>query len=493
MKEMGSPGAGEAVAKLAKAVRDCRTVARQAGQKSEVKIWRRAGDGAPGSSGEPGTAGRMAAPRSAGGGGGSFEGGRSEEKAGGGVSRRAFAKAALASAAFPLVLPRGARGANDRIRVGVIGVGNRSNLLIDQLPPGAEIVAVSDCYGKRSEDAAARRNAKWRIYDDYRTLLEQKDIDGVIIGTPDHARVRCAIHAVEAGKDVYAEKPLTLYVQEGRVLVRAVRKYGRVFQVGSQQRSMAMNRLACEFVRQGGLGHVRLVLGVNYSETIRNSGFPTEAALEGLNWDVWQNQTAERPFNPELFTHWMKYWDYSGADMTNWGAHGLDQVQSALGMDGSGPVEFWPLADGPKGAVAFRYANGVTVRLELPPGQLNAGAMFVGEKGRIEIVRNGFRTDPADMIKNLPPAEEVEKWNKAKWQAEYHMQDWLECMRSRKTPLADVEIGHRSVTVCHLANITRQLDRRLRWNPEAEQFVEDNEACDLLTRRRRKGYELPEV
>jgi predicted dehydrogenase len=143
-------------------------------------------------------------------------------------------------------------GANDRIRLGVIGVGNRSNLLIDQLPEQAEIVAVADCWLKRCQDAAAKRNAKWRIYHDYRRLLEQKDIDGVIVGTHDHGRVLCSIHAVQAGKDVYAEKPLTLYVEEGRALVRAARKYGRVFQVGSQQRSMAMNKLGCDFVRTAG-------------------------------------------------------------------------------------------------------------------------------------------------------------------------------------------------------------------------------------------------
>ena len=133
------------------------------------------------------------------------------------------------------------------------------------------------------------------------------------------------------------------------------------------------------------------------------------------------------------------------------------------------------------------------VDLEMPAGQLNAGAMFVGEKGRIEIVRNDFRTDPPGLVKDLPPKEEVEKWDKAKWQAEYHMQDWLNCMRSRKTPLADVETGHRSVSVCHLANITRQLNRRLRWDPEAERFAGDAEAGDLLTRPRRQGYELPET
>ena len=410
------------------------------------------------------------------------------------ISRRNFAKAGLAAAAVPGLLTRTVMGANDRVRVGVIGVGNRSNLLIDQLPEGAEVVAVADCFRKRSEDAAAKRKATWRIYDDYRKLLEQKDIDGVIVGTNDHGRVRCAIHALQAGKDVYAEKPMSLYVEEGRALVRAVRKYNRILQVGSQQRSMAMNRVACDFVRTGGLGRIHLVLGANYSEPVRIGAMPEDAVPEGMNWDMWLGQAEMRPYNQELFTHWMQYWDYSGADMTNWGAHGVDQIQAALGMDGTGPVEFWPLPDAPRGSVAFRYASGVIVRMELPAaGNLQGGAMFVGEKGRIEITRNDFRTDPPNLIKELPPAEEVEKWKRAQWQAKYHMQDWLDCMRSRKTPLADVEIGHRSISVCHLANITRQLGRKLHWDPEAERFSGDAEANDRLTRRRRKGYELPEI
>lgn len=410
------------------------------------------------------------------------------------ISRRTFTKAGLASAAIPYLAPKRAKGANDRIRVGVIGAGNRSGLLIDQLPEGAEIVAVADCYRKRMEDAVGKRKANWRIYEDHRELLERKDIDGVIVGTNDHARVLCAMHAVQAGKDVYAEKPLSLYVAEGRALVRAVRKYNRILQVGSQQRSMAMNQLACNFVKSGGLGRIRLVLGVNYPPPVRIGPMPEEAAPAGMNWDAWLGQTEERSFNPELFTHWMRYWDYSGGEMTNWGAHGIDQIQAALGMDTTGPVEFYPLPDAPQGAVGWRYANGVEVRLELPDaGNIQGGAMFVGEKGRIEITRNDFRTDPQNMIKDVPPQEEIDKWKRAQWQAKYHMQDWLDSMRSRKMPLADVEIGHRSISVCHIANITRQLGRKLRWNPETERFTGDAEANDYLVRTRRKGYELPEA
>jgi predicted dehydrogenase len=409
------------------------------------------------------------------------------------MSQPAFTRRAFAAAAAPLFLPRRVFGANDRIRVGVIGAGNRSGLLMDQLPPGAEIVAIADCYPKRADAAVSKRKANWRIFHDHRALLEMKEIDGVIVGTADHQRVFCSIHACQAGKDVYAEKPLTLYIAEGRALVTAARRYNRVFQVGSQQRSMAMNQVACEFVRSGGLGKLIFVQGVNYSGPADVPALPEEKAPEGLNWDLWLNQAPMRAYNARLHTGWMRWRDYSGGETTNWGAHGVDQIQWGVGGDGSGPVELWPIEGGLPGAVAFRYASGVTVRLELPAGELVGGCVFVGEKGRVEVVRNGFRADPAALIKELPPKEEVEKWNRAQWQAQYHMQNWLDAMRTRATPLADVEIGHRSVSVCHLVNITRRLNRRLKWDPASETFPGDAEANAMVNRPRRKGYELPKV
>ena len=400
---------------------------------------------------------------------------------------------AFLTAAAPLLLSRRAIGANDRIRVGVIGAGNRSGLLIDQLPEGAEVVAIADCYLKKAQDLAAKRQAKWRIHQDYRRLLDDKEIDGVIVGATDHARALLCIHACQAGKDVYAEKPLTLYVAEGRAIVKAAERYKRVFQVGSQQRSMAMNQIACAFVRGGGLGQIHFVQGCNYPSAKLWTAQPAQPLPAGMDWDLWQGQTTGRPYHDQLYRGWMGWRDYSGGEMTNWGAHGLDQIQSALGMDGTGPVELYPLSDSAPGAIAFRYANGVLVRLELPMGNLNGGAVFVGKRGRIEIVRNGFRLDPPELMKEiqLPPKEETDKWDRALWQAKYHMQDWLDAMRTRKAPLAGPEIGHRSVSVSHLANIARELNRKLRWDPAAERFNSDSEADALLTRPRRKGFELP--
>ncbi len=425
-------------------------------------------------------------------------------------SRRQFlgtTATTLAASAIggPLLVARrvlgapGKTGANDRITVGAIGVGGRASLLLQQLPESAQIVALSDCNLPRAESFKAKMNANWSIDQDYRKLLDRKDIDAVIVATGEFQRVVPCIHACQAGKDIYAEKPLTLYVAEGRALVDAVRRYGRVLQVGTQQRSMAMNRVACELVRSGGLGKVLEVRAVNYGGPQASPGQPLpEAAVPaGLDWNVWLNQAAERPFNPDWMS-WMRWRDFSGGEMTNWGAHGLDQIQWALGMDGTGPTEIKPLSAGPNGQVAMRYANGVEVNFILEPGHgPMGGAVFVCEKGKLEINRNKFTSNPPDIAaelrKKLDVAEEERKWSDelALWQARWHMQDWLDCIRSRKQPVADVEIGHRSVTLCHLANITRLAGRPLRWDPQREVFVGDDEANGYLERPRRRGFELP--
>jgi predicted dehydrogenase len=435
------------------------------------------------------------------------------------TSRRQFLErtsvSTASASAFPLIVPRavlggsGTPGPSDRVNIGFIGVGGRGNLLIDQLPEPGRIVAVADCEQKRCEDAAAKRKANWDIYADYRRLLDRRDIDAVIIATTDHGRVLPCIRACQAGKDVYAEKPLTLNIAEGKVLVRAARKYKTVFQVGTQQRSMEMNQIACRLVRTGGLGKLKLVQGVDYpSATPLAADLADQQMPARLDWDMWLSQTPMRPYNQQCHRGWMGWENFSGGEMTNWGAHGLDQIQWALGMDLSGPVELWPLEPSTKGpyanwpgggvfgALAFRYANGVEVRLELPtPNDLMGGGRFIGEKGRIDIWRNNFKIDAAGVALDLPPQEEIEKWHdkRALWQAQYHMKAWLDCIPTRQRPNADVEIGHRTVSLCHLANITRRLQRKLTWDPDAERFVEDREANMLADPPKRKGYDTPSV
>jgi predicted dehydrogenase len=415
--------------------------------------------------------------------------------------------ATLAGGAFgvPTLIPRsalaapGKPGANERIAVGAIGVGGRAALLLEQLPESAEIVALADCNLPRARAFKAKKHGNWPVDQDYRQLLDRRDVDAVIVATGEFQRVVPCIHAAQAGKDIYAEKPLTLYVREGRALVDAVRRHERVLQVGTQQRSMAMNRAACELVRSGGLGKVLSVRAINYSgaEASPPGGLPEESVPEGFDWNMWLNQAAWRPFNGQ-WLGWMRWRDFAGGEMTNWGAHGVDQIQWALGMDESGPVETWPLSTGPNGKVGMRYANGVTVEFISEPGRgPMGGAVFTCEQGKIEINRNKFTSNPLDIAeelrKKLDVAEEERKWSDdlALWQARWHMQDWLDCIKSRKRPVADVEIGHRSVTVCHLANITRAAGRRLKWDPNTEQFPGDEQANAMLDRERREGFELP--
>jgi predicted dehydrogenase len=418
------------------------------------------------------------------------------------LHRRRFLQSA-AALSVPALLPRRARsaepGPNDRIRVGAIGVGKRASLLLEQLPEEAQIVALCDCNLPRAEAFKAQKKGDWPVYQDYRKILDRQDIDAVIVGTGEFQRVLPCIQAAQAGKDIYAEKPLTLYIQEGRALVDAVRRHGRICQVGTQQRSMAINRVACELVRSGGLGKLLEVRAVNYPGAEPSpAATPAEQAIPpGMDWNLWLNQAAMRPFNTD-WMGWMRWRDFAGGEMTNWGAHGVDQIQWALGMDGTGPEEIWPISEGPNGQVGMRYPNGVEVHFILDKGPMG-GAIFIGEKGKLEINRNKVSSNPpeiaAELLKQLDVNEEERKWadELALWQARWHLQDWLDCLRSRQRPVADVEIGQRSISVCHLANIARQVGRRLRWDPTTEHFVGDAQADGYLTRPRRQGFELPEV
>lgn len=417
-----------------------------------------------------------------------------------GSTRRDFLKtAAAASAAIgaPTFIPArvlgrdGTPSANEQIIIGVIGVGGRCRQLIDQVPEGGRIVAASDCYLQRATDAAKERKAKWALYQDYRQMFDKEKLDAVIIATPDHARTLPCIRAVQAGLDVYAEKPLTAYVHEGRVLVNAVRKHNRIFQVGTQQRTMEVNRFCCAYVREGKIGKVKQVSAVNYPSSRRYESLPEEPVPATDDWNTWCGPTPLRPFNGQLQFAWMQWHDYSGGEMTNWGAHGVDQIQWALGKDGTGPTELWP--DGDKGIISMKYADGTPVRFERD-GAPMGGAVFIGEDCKMEINRNRFATNPADFVKDAPdPASQDAKWEGAGWIAKPHIQNFLDCVKSRKLPNADVEIGHRSISVCHLVNITRELNRKLQWDPAKEQFVGDDEANKLLNRPRRAGFELPEV
>lgn len=423
----------------------------------------------------------------------------------GNLSRRRFLKrsavAVAAAAATPLFLPSGVLaadgkpGANDRINIGVIGTGNRARMLMDQLPTTGRIVALCDCYIKRMDETMALKKQQWPCYQDYRKMIEKEHLDAVIVATTDHGRPLPCILACQAGLDIYAEKPLSVTIEEGKAMVKAARHYKRVFQVGSQQRTMEMNRYACNLVRTGGIGAIKEVVAENYPGPSLIKGLEEQSIPQGDDWNAWCGPTELLPFNEQLQFGWMRWRPYSGGEMTNWGAHGVDQIQSALGMDGTGPVELWPVTSGPNGNVSMKYANGVTVKFESKdPTQVPmGGAVFIGEKGKLKIDRNDFECDPPELAVNPPPQEKKKSWTGPGWNASLHLKNWLDCIQSRGTPNADVEIGHRSISICHLVNITRELGRKLKWDPRSETFVDDAEANTYLSRPRRKGFELPVI
>lgn len=418
-----------------------------------------------------------------------------------GISRRSLLKkgaAASAAVAVPYFIPSGVLaapgrpGANDRVIIGFIGCGGRARQLMDHVPAEGKIVAICDCYLQRCVETLKQKKADWTTYQYHQQMLEKEKLDAVVVATTDHARVLPCIHACQAGLDIYAEKPLTLTIREGRALVNAVRKYKRILQVGSQQRSMEMNRFACEFVREGRLGKLKQVQGVCYSGPRDYDGLPEQPIPEGDDWDVWQAQTEGRPFNHALQFGWMGWRDYSGGEMTNWGAHGVDQIQWATGKSQTGPVELWPTSPGPNGAVSMKYADGIQVDFDVPQGPMGGG-IFVGSDAKMVIDRNVFTTDPAGFVQNPPDPEVAKPWEGPDWVSRPHMQNWIDCIKSRELPTADVEIGHRSISVCHLVNIARRLGRKLAWNPDKERFVGDDEANTYVDRPRRKGWELPNL
>ncbi len=432
-------------------------------------------------------------------------------------SRRQFlggaGRLSAALVVTPYVIPRHVLasadqvGANDRIGVAYIGCGRRANQLLG-LPAQGRIVAACDVDQKRRQAFAAKTKA--RPYADYRKLLEADDVDAVFLPLPDHWHVLPAIHACTAGKDVYLEKPLSLTIREGRLLVDVVRKYGRVLQTGSQRRSMKYHRLGCEMVRNGLIGKIHTVLIMNYPSPWE-CGLPGQPVPDGLDWNTWLGPTEPVPYHEDIFVQrsnpgWISFRPWSGGEMTGTGAHGFDQIQWALDTDHTGPVEIWceggkldaptytePESGGRGNAacsrdrrVRMRFANGILVRLE--EGESAAGATFIGEAGKIRIGNNTLDSNPAELAENPPDDMQIRLPV-----SDHHIQNWFDAIKSREKPIADVEIGHRSAILCHLGNIARWVGRPLRWDPVTETFPGDEEANAFLDRPRRKGFELPDV
>lgn len=392
----------------------------------------------------------------------------------------------------------------ERLGVGAIGLRYQGSVDAHKAAMYGDIVAVCDVDKNVRDQAKAAFGSTPAAFERYPDLLRRKDVDVVIIGTPDHWHAKIAADAMRAGKDVYVEKPLTLTIDEGKFLRKVAKETQRVVQVGSWQRSDSRFRLAVEMVRQGRIGQLQrvdIVLGKNK----QGGPFRTRQVPASLNWDQWQGQTPNVPYLEERCHYTFRWWyEYSGGQMTDWGAHHLDIGQWAID---SLPVEIDAKATFPKQGNSFnvathymasyRFQNGVVMTVR---DSGRNGIMFTGEKGRIFVNRGAISGKPVEALASDPLEREqfvcykdnlTRPERAGKLDAIInHMGDFVDCVTSRNQPVSDLESQHRSVSTCHLGNISMKLGRKLKWDPQAENFGSDREANRHLAREQRKGFEV---
>jgi len=451
------------------------------------------------------------------------------------ISRRDILRTAVASA--PLIVSAKALGlegpgANERVTIAAIGLGGRCRGLASNClaVPQLQLVAACDCFKPRVDVflGTVGKGRKMTGYTDFREMIDKENLDGVLVETTTHARAWVACHAMALGVDAYIEKPMSLTIGEGRDMVNVARKHKRVTQIGTQQRSIPLNNFASDLVKNGAIGKVKTVLAPNFVGPVHWEPQPAQKMPEGGGdnwWDTWTNQAEMRPYHANLQYGWNRWWAYDGGGrcfgVTGWGAHSYDQIERGLGTDETGPVEVVleePVRDmdcgkfdprkltddetgaryyrmaknvvGPRAKVRMKYANGTELRLHLDgdwgPG---LGCVFVGEKGKIEINRDKVSANPKELLQSPDnPGHLKVPENQP------HIENWIECIKTRGTCNADIEYGQRASTLCYLVNVAREVGKvgeTLRWDPETEKFTNCDEGNKLLTRPRRKGYELP--
>jgi predicted dehydrogenase len=410
------------------------------------------------------------------------------------INRRQFLKEAGAIAAgsmvFPYFVPSSALGksgrvaASNRIIIGCIGTGGRGRAIMRAFMSGPDVEVVAVCDVDRSHREQARKAAglgSESSYNDFRELLARGDIDAVAISTPDHWHVPTAVAAVRTGKDVFCEKPLTLTIAEGRALCDAVRRHGRVFQTGSQQRSNGRFHLASKLATDGSIGELKTIkVGLPGSQSIGPQ--PVMPVPEGFDYDMWLGPAPWKPYTKARCHGKFRHnFDYSGGKFIDWGAHHLDIVQMALGADDSGPVEIEGWGEFPREGIYdtatkydinFVYANGVRVNASTEhPG----GIRFEGSEGWVFVNRGVIDAYPKSLIR----ANDIRRYRK-----QIHWRNFLDCVRLRMDPMAPAEVGHRS------ANIAMLLGRKLNWDPMKEHFVNDPVADRMTARSMRSPWHL---
>jgi predicted dehydrogenase len=461
------------------------------------------------------------------------------------MDRRDFLRAVPAAA--PLVggaLNIGsAITASDPVRLGFIGLGSRGcyELEICSKLDGAKVVAVADVYQAAIDRAKAAYPGSYDGYQDFRRILDRKDIDAVFVSTPDHWHALATILACQAGKDVFCEKPLSHTIHEGRLMVQAARKYNRVVQTGSQQRSAPHFQNCAELIQQGHIGKVTLIECWNEENaTPEGAGSPPDGAPPaGMNWDMYLGPAPQAAYNRNRHMwHYRWFWDYSGGMMTDWGAHHMDVIQWAMQVDGplsavaaggrfclkdncETPDTLMTVFEYPGFVVRYSVRQGNGRRYE---GRQN-GVAFYGTDGTLIVDRSSWEVAPENAARFPNDFDRVEAFLKTGNVAapanldrsvrvpaqprckamqetglkidpscqEAHIRNFLECVRSRKRPVADVETGYRSVTACHTGTIAYRLGRKVRWDAKSETFPGDRQAQAMMTKRYRAPWVLPTV
>jgi predicted dehydrogenase len=444
------------------------------------------------------------------------------------IDRRRFLHSATAALGFPAIIPGSALGLDgkpapsNRTTLGLIGCGGRANDVVKNFlnDDRVQVIAVCDVeressrYNKGLIKKAGTfgREPMRRLIDthyqgkgcstheDYRELLAQSGIDAVQIATPDHWHALHAIATARAGKHIYCEKPLSLTIAEGRFMSDTLRNANVIWQTGSQQRSDVHFRMAAEFIRNGRLGQLKAIRVGLASDNRDNNGHASQTAPtpvpEGLNYDLWLGPAPDAPFCPaRLHSNWRWFYDYSGGNITDFGAHHLDIVQWALGMDESGPVEFsdfaatWPTP----GSLyttpltfqfTYRYADGTPVHVA-DKMDFGSGIQFVGELGSITTQRGGLKFDPIDLRRPLG------KDDVRLYESQDHFRNFIDAIQDGVQPAAPIETAHRSITIAHLANIALRLNRtQLKWDPKTERILDDAEAQSFTSRPMRAPWQL---
>jgi predicted dehydrogenase len=434
-------------------------------------------------------------------------------------NRREFLRV---SAASTLLLPFAAgrtmadetRAKNDRPRLGLIGAGGQGSGDARWASDYGDFLAVCDVdksHAEKAKESSKIGKGKADVYEDYRKVLDRNDIEAVIIGTPDHWHTKILIDAMKAGKDVYCEKPLTLTIDEGKKIGKVAKETGRIVQVGTQQRS-DHNRvflLAVAMVRAGRIGKIKKVTAA-IGGAPSGGPFSKETPPPGLNWDMWLGQAPKVDYIKQRCHGDFRWWfEYSGGKMTDWGAHHVDIGQWAIGQENTGPtsieivkeslpVKFkagWPTVDDQYNTptsflVKAMFANGVEMNIR---DDTENGVTFQGTGGKIFVTRDRIDLEGGavdGLYKNPVPEALLVELRKGK-RLDGHMGNFIECVRDRSMPVADVWTHHRALTTCHLANIAIRLGgRKLTWDPAAEEIVGDSEANGWLTRPQRAGYEV---